>query len=94
MTGRGVSCGGACSVGAVADAPPANASDTPAPASGKVLLRPFRCEAGFERAIAELSCYLRANLGGECDDCSIVRYSQGVHSGYGLKDEQDPDGAG
>jgi hypothetical protein len=58
MTGRGaVSCDGTFAVGAVADAPPpAIANDTPAaPNTGKVVLRLFRFEACFGRAIVESS---------------------------------------
>ena len=73
ITGRGaVSCDGTFAVGAVADAPPAIAKDTPAtPNTGKVVLRRFRFEACFACAIVEPS-YACEQMSG-MDDRSTFR---------------------
>jgi hypothetical protein len=57
MRGRGaVSCDGTSAVATAAEAPPVIAKDIPAaPNTGKVVLRPFRFEACFRRAMAEPS---------------------------------------
>ena len=57
-----MSCDNTFAVGAVADVPPAIAKDIPAaPNTGKVILRRFRFETRFVRAIVEPLLYLRAN---------------------------------